>query len=517
MVVVTRRASNGGIWIGAAGKVARSRSLLPAQSPSWTETLRLRRYLAPFLAALVLATVPVVAIRQPAYLPSHIAQAVAVIIGFVYFYRFDLWARYPDWVRRSLLIIAFAAPLDNLLAIKAIRKTFMDSHVALEVFRPLVLLLIIAAIGTALARRKVRLPALLNVTAAIAFVSWIISSVASIDPAYALARGFFEIALPLVVVYAYAANASNRDFLKHSLLLFCLGFAVVALSQSASILADNCCSLTAEGFLADKMNPDFMKAAGANGYGNTTNFIALWVLVLPLVAGALYIAKDFDRTKIALLAFLAYAGLLVYSRGGVLTALLGLSAVAVILSFAVRSVRLATPAVIALILAIHFPSGGLNYYRSGISSFANALQQKLVEKQVRPDLSGSDRAKAIRTGLAIARENWITGIGTGIYMRIEPEFTAPHSMLILRFAENGVLGLISILLLFAFAPIQIASKWRHIDPLALSAAISATCFAVYASAFGAAFSDGGLIPWGLGLGLMLSTSPLLEERHHGLR
>ena len=49
----------------------------------------------------------------------------------------------------------------------------------------------------------------------------------------------------------YAANASNRDFLKHSLLLFCLGFAVVALSQSASILADNCCSLTAEGFLAE--------------------------------------------------------------------------------------------------------------------------------------------------------------------------------------------------------------------------------------------------------------------------
>ncbi|UPT85170.1 O-antigen ligase family protein [Bradyrhizobium barranii subsp. apii] len=293
--------------------------------------------------------------------------------------------------------------------------------------------------------------------------------------------------------------------------LFCLGFAVVALSQSAAILTVNCCALTAEGFLMDKMNLDLMRVAGGNGYGNSVNFIAGWVAILPLAAGALYISKDFAKAKIALLFFLCYAGLLVYSRAGLILALIGLPAAAVILSIAKGNVRWAVPAVVAFIIAVHLPSGGWNYYASGVGSFFGANAGEIdkptsgdrLNKSLQ-DQSGADRAAAVRTGIAIAKANWLTGIGTGIYARIEPEFTSPHSMLILRLAENGLLGLISILILFAFAPIAVMRQWHRRDPLALSAAISATCFAVYAAAFGAAFSDGGLIPWGMGFGLALS-------------
>ncbi|UPT85171.1 hypothetical protein HAP41_0000033320 [Bradyrhizobium barranii subsp. apii] len=160
--------------------------------------LQYRKFIAPGLAiALIMASAPVVALKQPDYLPSHLAQAVAVAVGFGYFYWFQLWKAYPDRFQRALLILAFAAPLDNLLAIKAIRKTLMDGNVALEVFRPVLLLLIASAIGTAILRPPKRPSPILTVSAALALASWIVSSAAATDPAYGWRVGSSKSSSPL--------------------------------------------------------------------------------------------------------------------------------------------------------------------------------------------------------------------------------------------------------------------------------------------------------------------------------
>ncbi|WP_441280075.1 O-antigen ligase family protein [Bradyrhizobium sp. 63_E2_N1_3] len=475
-----------------------------------------REYLWPLLAAAaVLATAPIVFFRLPDYLPSHIAQGAAIAVGFAYFSFFGLWRKYPDWIQRSLLVVAFASPLDNLLAMKAIRKTLFDPYVGLEVFRPVIVVLIVATIGTVLARRTTKLPALLLVSAALALASWISSSLAAADQLHAFGAGFFELIIPFGVIYAYAAHSNDSQFLKHSVALFCLGFAIVAASQSAAILAQDCCALTARGFLEGKMNLRTMRLAGDNGYGNPTNFISLWVAVLPVIAGSLLVPR-FRRTKTALLFGLLYAGLLVYSRSGLAVAIVGLAAVIVLMLFVGR-LAIAVPVAIALIIVTHLPSSGLAYYGAGIQAFFSPPTGVATEKlrstfntvddvmsgKRKIDVSGVDRANAIKSGLAIARDHWPLGMGSGHYVSADPVYTAPHSMALLRLDENGILGLASLLTLFAVAPLALLRIRR--DPLAISAAIGVICFASYTSVFGGSFSDRGMIAWGFATALLITT------------
>jgi O-antigen ligase len=234
--------------------------------------------------------------------------------------------------------------------------------------------------------------------------------------------------------------------------------------------------------------------------------------------------NGFRRTKIALLFLVLYAGLLVYSRGGLIFAFAGLAAVTALM-IRLGRFSIAVPAAIACIIAVHLPSGGLSYYETGLQTFFTAPSSQDVSAERaarysvddvmsgsrRDDLSGFDRANAMKKGLSIAYDHWLTGIGSGHYVRADPVFTAPHSMALLRLDENGIVGLAALLALIAIAPLELLRRRRAdpsaiADPLATSAGIAAVCFAVYASAFGGSFSDHGFIAWGFLLALLTAVT-----------
>jgi hypothetical protein len=493
------------------------------------ESLRKSRsktgYVALALIALVLLTAPAIWLGLPDYLPSHLSQALAIAVGYLYFRRFELWETYPDRTRRALLVLAFVVPLDNLFLEKFVRKIAMDSNLWLEVFRPEILILIVATFWTVIFRRPARLSVPFVFAAATGGASWLLSSAVSIGPAYASAAGFFEIAVPLMVVYIYSANAPDRAFLRHSLFLFCLGVTIVAASQSSYILFAKCCAVTSLDFLAGKMAIGVMAAAGGNGYGNTTNFVMLLVAVLPFVGASIYISDEYRLAKAAILIFLTYAGLLVYPRGGLILITIALISVFAFFSYKTKTLRWAIPITLTLIVLIHVPTGGAVYYLNGIRSFflpqaslearQPTAKDNLLLDAYKPttkdnlqetftENSGTSRAEAMQLGITIAKKNWLAGVGTSMYPRIDPEFTSPHSMLILRAAEGGILGLLSFLALMLFVPASVR-RWRELDNLAIAAAISVTCFFLYGSAFGATFSIVGLIPWGFCIALMLAS------------
>lgn len=122
------------------------------------------------------------------------------------------------------------------------------------------------------------------------------------------------------------------------------------------------------------------------------------------------------------------------------------------------------------------------------------------------DNSGFERAGAWRLGLEISRNNWLTGIGYAVYRLVEPRYTAPHSLLLKRWAESGILGAISIVLLAAYAPWRLARMFRHRQPgiFEIGCLVGVSCFFLQAFIFGADLSMMGLIVWGYGVGLLLA-------------
>jgi O-antigen ligase len=122
--------------------------------------------------------------------------------------------------------------------------------------------------------------------------------------------------------------------------------------------------------------------------------------------------------------------------------------------------------------------------------------------------SGKDRASAWTKGLNIGISHWATGIGYGVYPIIEPEFTAPHTMLLMRFAESGILGLISFLMLALYAPVRLAGMlWdRRADIFDVTCLVAVTAFMLKANIFGASFSISSNIVWGYGVMMLLAAS-----------
>jgi hypothetical protein len=139
------------------------------------------------------------------------------------------------------------------------------------------------------------------------------------------------------------ANAPDRAFLAHSLFLFSLSFTIIAASQSSYILTTKCCSLTSADFLAGKLATDVMAIAGGNGYGNTSNFVMLLVAVLPFVAASIYISDQYRVAKAALLIFLTYSCLLVYSRGALMIIAIALGTVFTFFSYKTKTLKMGNP------------------------------------------------------------------------------------------------------------------------------------------------------------------------------
>lgn len=464
--------------------------------------------LAVVAAIAIAVSAPFVAAEFPDYLPSHLAQIAAIFTGVAYFRQYDLWGTYPAAAQRLLLVSAYIAPLANLFFPKILRKGILGFHPALELLRPEIVILLVAV---AITRPRTAAPRSLLAAGIITAASVAISSAASIDPTYALACGFFEGILPFLVIFAFMDQASDRRFMWHALTLFMLAFTIVAIAQTAFVWWNDCCSITSGGFLDGKMNLPLMVAAGGNGYGNTGNFVALAVLILPFAAGSIFGCDWLRRIRALTVAIIIYALLIVYSRAGMIVATLSL--IAVFIAFYRSTPRWGKYALLgigAAALLTHVPTGGLAYFQSGVSSFvtsdnkapppdakaATVLQSKL------PDASGEARSEAIHRGLSIGAQHWLAGVGYGMYSRYDPELTAPHSMAVLRFAEGGALGLVGfIALILAVALSALRARFDDLDAVCL---ISLASFFVYAVLFGAAFSLAGLVPWGTGTAIMVA-------------
>jgi hypothetical protein len=364
--------------------------------------------------------------------------------------------------------------------------------------------------AAALTKSRMRTPHLLVWSGIITAASVVLSGAASADPPYALACGFFEGILPFIVIFAFMNQASDRRFMWHALTLFMLAFTIVAIAQTSSVWWNDCCSLTSAGFLDGKMNIPLMAAAGGNGYGNTGNFVSLAILVLPFAAGSIFGCDWLRRLRAVCAAAIVYALLIVYSRGGMIVGAIGLTAtIAVFFRSPPRWGKYALIGIGCAAILTHVPTGGVAYYISGFTSFVSSdtrpsvgggattvLQSRL------PDASGEDRSEAIRRGIEIGTDNWPIGVGYGMYPRHEPEFTAPHSMAILRFAEGGALGLAGFALLML--AVCTSALRATLDDLNFSCLISLGSFFTYATLFGASFSLGGLIPWGIGVAMMVA-------------
>lgn len=462
----------------------------------------MNKLLAVALVCIALAAgVPVIAERFPDYLPGYLVQIPAILIGYAYFRHFRL-SEY-DWPARVALLLAFAVPLQNTFFPKALRKALFDQHIILEVFRPDIMVLIGLAGWLAWEGRRVQLPAMLRWSFVIGLAGWVVATLFAARPPLSIGTGLFEFMAFWIVLYVFLALGQDRRFMVHAVALFCISFALVAFAQSAAILSGtDAAPMLASEFLRVKMDLPLMLSAGGNGYGNTDNLISLWVLVVAFLAGV----ASLRPIAFVLLVPLLFAGMLTYSRGGVLAVAAGLVAMIVVSVIARRSFNAYAVAALVLIGVAHVDPASFSYMSQGMASFADG-RAKTERRKPAADQSGGERMQAWRTGVRLARDN-PQGIGYGHYPLADKTLTAPHNMLLLRLAEGGWLSGLSLLLLGLYAPLCLLGViWRRGgDVLSIACLVAVSAFFLKAVLFGATFSIMGLIVWGFGVALFLATS-----------
>jgi hypothetical protein len=479
------------------------------------------KFLVPLVLVLLLAGVPFVGARFPDYLPGYLIQIPAIGFGFLCFRYFRLMDKYRLWSERLLLVLSFLIPLQNTFLVKAYRKVLLDEHVLLEIFRPDILMLAGLTFWLVHQRKAVALPVILVLSFSLGLVGWVLSSLFSDYPILSFGNGIFEFFAVWVVLYAFLAVAPDRRFMVHAAALFCSGAGLAAFAQTATIWSgipsDTVFGIPifAEELLNVKKDLELMVKAGGNGYGNTDNFASLWVLLVPLVAGLFYLVRR-DGILSIFLVLLCYAGLLVYSRSSIVIVIFALICLWCYRFIAYRSISLALLVVLAGLILIHARPEIARYYTSGIASFAQGLVRRSEPAERLSWRAGSQtkildasavaRADAWRRGVAIATAHWTTGIGFGAYPLVEPEYTAPHSMALLRFAEGGVLSLMSFLLLCVYAPLRFLKLRKIEDVLAAACLISLSAFFIKVAIFGGSFSINGQIVWGFGVALAVAIS-----------
>lgn len=497
----------------------------------------------------LLAGAPVVADRFPDYLPGYLIQIPALLIAYGYALKFDLMAY--RWPERCVLLLAFLVPLQNTFILKAFRKAALDSHIALEIFRPSNMLLIGLVAFLAYSGRRVVLPRILLLSFVAGLAGWLLSSVFADFPLLAVGNGLFEFLAFWAVLYLFLALAPDRRFVVHAAALFMIAFALALLAQTASIIQGPW-PVRLQGFpvfasdmLTVKMDLPLMERAGGNGYGNTDNLISLWVLVVVFIAGAFYTTRN-RMALVAALVAVVFAGLLTYSRAGVIVLVVGLAALWLIRAIIFRKPSLMVLGILAGLGVIHLDQRALTYYETGIAAFAPApsspaaapapavsvpvpapiaAEPKIsvpepaatpVTAPTKPDASGSARLDAWRTGAKIAAAHPVAGIGFGHYALVDAYLTAPHNMLLLRFAEGGILSGLSLLLLMLYAPLRLFKMlWnREADMFPIACLVAVSAFSLKAAVFGANFAIGGMIPWGFGVALLIAAS-MTKETSHG--
>ncbi|MCV3243672.1 O-antigen ligase family protein [Mesorhizobium sp. ZC-5] len=519
-----------------------------------TSGLRSRFALA-IAVLLLLASAPFVAQRFPDYLPGYLIQIPAVLFAYGYAVRYDLAAY--NWPERATLLLCYLVPLENTFIIKAVRKALLDSHIVLEVFRPSILLLTGIAVYLAWSGRRAAIPATLRWSFVTGLMGWLIATMFAAEPLLSVGVGIFEFLAPWLAMYVILAVA-DRPLAGHALRLFCAAFVLVAIAQTAAILpALPSVPLFASEFLEVKKNVPLMVAAGGNGYGNTDNLISLSVMAIPVMAGSLYLCRLNHKLPIlAAILLLLFAGMLTYSRAGTVSLIVGLLALWLLRVFIFRQASLAILSLLVIVGASHTDPTSIAYFTNGVASFlapshtaGDQPQTRITTRSPSPaatdenrtarrepppvrtdesgtvrretsfppaataDESGIARLEAWKTGAKIAAAHPLIGIGYGHYVLADKLLTAPHSMILLRLAEGGILSAVSFLLLALYAPLGLLRMlWRRErDMFAITCLVAVSAFFLKAAIFGAAFSIAGMIPWGFCVALLIATSNIKEE------
>jgi O-Antigen ligase len=472
--------------------------------------------------------------------------------------------------RFILLVLSFLVPAQPALQI-------LPGIDRLHTYRIVEFVILLLTVAIAFqTRHRPRLPPAIVVCFWLGLAGWAAATAGSQYPWLSLDTGVLELLLPFCVLYLFLSGEPDRDFLISAGALFVLGALVESAMQAwqivsyyrafaaANHLPEFLFLPTAANFTTYKIALPIVLPGGLLpfSYGNTGNYISLWVLLVPLAAGATFFVRRRWLAVAALFA-LIYLGLFAYSRSGVIVIFLSLAVLLVVNFIANRSASAVIIAALAGLIVIHIDRSNLDYYWRGVSGFANqassestvaprlpekndvasqkhvavsapnrisapnqnpipnpasASNQKpyaaspLNQNEVEFEKSGPDRARALKMGLSIGLSHWMTGIGYGVYPVIETRFTAPHSMLLLRFAESGILGLISFLLLALYAPFRLVfAVARRSDMFEATCLLAISAFMLEAIVFGASFSISSNIVWGYGIMMLLAAS-LIDDR-----
>jgi hypothetical protein len=510
-----------------------------------------------FVVLVLILAFPFIYARFPTYASGYLVQIPAVVIGYWYIQTFDLFSLYPDWKCRVLLVLSFIIPLQNTFWIKAFRKLFLDSNLLLELFRPEILLFIAVAIGTAFAPRNkeayARVPSILKLSFFLGLAAWAVSTAASANPHLAFATGIFEFLVPFATLYVFVAVAPDRTFMRHAIALFIISYVLVSLALISAALAISDARpstlglpLFAIDFLNIKRAIKFIALVGGNAYENSDYFISLWVMIIPFLVVYYYTSARKWPVLFAI-TIVFYAGFLEYSRAGIAVVAIACLFVIVLRLFLFRRWSW-LPALLLMIIGLILADVSVDkYFTNGLSELIGGIihDNKTVDRrgdgnrsvgapnqqtlqrgaditsevdESKGDTSGDVRALAWKKSLTVAMQNVWTGIGYGNYP-IYIDATPPHSLLLSRFAEGGILGLVSILMLAFYAPwrIVVSLHRRDKDMFLYATRLGLSCFMLKALPFSSSFSLVGIVVWGFGFAMMLASSigPLAEAKSPG--
>lgn len=417
--------------------------------------------------------------------------------------------------RQILLLLSFFVPAQPILQIGLISQ--------FKTYRIAEVVILATAIAAVLLEKRPHVPQAIRISFWIGLAGWILATAFSEFPRQSLDTGALEFLVPFCVLYLFLIYAPDRRFMVTAGALFVLGALLVSISQAWSVISayGQFLTPTAANFLLYKAAlPSALPDGVPFAYGNVDNYISLWVLLIPLAAGSLFFVRQRWIAAVALLALL-YLGLFVYSRSGVMIVFLSLSVLVIFRFVSARATSVPIIAALAFLVMSHLNPSSLAYYSSAVSQFSEEIAAPVATPesatQTVPtdpeETSGQERADAWAVGLAIGFNRWLTGIGYGAYPIVEPKYTAPHTMVIQRFAEGGVLGLFSFLILALYAPIRLLILMynRKLDIFEATSLVAVSAFMLKAVVFGASFSISSNIVWGFGVMMLLAASLIGEQ------
>jgi len=316
-------------------------------------------------------------------------------------------------------------------------------------------------------------------------------------------------------------------------------------------------------FLNIKRDIKFTALIGGNAYENPDFFISLWVMIVPFLV-VFYYASSRKWAVLLALLIIFYAGFFEYSRAGIVVVMIALLFVIGLRLFLFRHWSWLPALLVLFVGLIHIDETVGGYFSNGLSEFLApqyAKQSLPIERQAKSgtekpsedqqalpikrqaksdtekqivdqqaarkaneqaelrdkpldtevdksqgDYSGSLRSLAWKKSITVGMQNFWTGIGYGSYPTYI-DATPPHSLLLYRFAEGGILGLASILMLAVYAPwwIVVSLHRRDKDMFLYATTLGLSCFMLKALPFSSSFALVGIIVWGFGFAMMLAS------------